>query len=244
MIEQVHEAAIGQNVVGQKELGVVGDAAEAPVDDRIVMAPGRDKNGELLCHLGVVIKKFHEAPAHLFLHPRNASLSGFIHDDRGPGSVSVGKHRLAKIVLLQDSYGTETVEPSVGSLLADILDADPLNAFVKRHPPVVETLRLQLSVPQRAALHEPRLVLFRHISILVKAKREHLGGDASLQYIPRLGREAFDSVCVHIYLNFRNRHTKIYYLLLIRSTSSLGVRISIFEKPNHFLPKSLMDAPI
>ena len=35
----------------------------------------------------------------------------------------------------------------------------------------------------------------------------------------------------------------MYYPLLIRSTNSSGVSISIFEKPNHFLPKSFMDAP-
>ena len=34
------------------------------------------------------------------------------------------------------------------------------------------------------------------------------------------------------------------YPLLILSTNSSGVSISIFEKPNHFLPKSLMDAPM
>ena len=36
----------------------------------------------------------------------------------------------------------------------------------------------------------------------------------------------------------------VYYPLLILSTNSSGVSISILEKPNHFLPKSLMDAPI
>ena len=37
---------------------------------------------------------------------------------------------------------------------------------------------------------------------------------------------------------------RMYYSLLIRSTNSSGVSISIFEKPNHFLPKSFMNAPI
>ena len=36
----------------------------------------------------------------------------------------------------------------------------------------------------------------------------------------------------------------VYYPLLILSTNSSGVSISILEKPNHFLPKSFMDAPI
>ncbi len=35
-----------------------------------------------------------------------------------------------------------------------------------------------------------------------------------------------------------------WYYLLILPTSSSGVSISIFEKPNHFFPKSLIDAPI
>ena len=36
----------------------------------------------------------------------------------------------------------------------------------------------------------------------------------------------------------------VYYPLLILSTNSFGVSISILEKPTHFLPKSLMDAPM
>ena len=39
-------------------------------------------------------------------------------------------------------------------------------------------------------------------------------------------------------------HIETSYPLLTRSTNSSGVSISIFEKPNHFLPKSLMDAPM
>ena len=37
-------------------------------------------------------------------------------------------------------------------------------------------------------------------------------------------------------------HIEASYSLLIRSTNSSGVSISILEKPNHFLPKSFMDA--
>ena len=37
---------------------------------------------------------------------------------------------------------------------------------------------------------------------------------------------------------------RIDYSLLILSTNSSGVSISILEKPNHFLPKFFMDAPM
>ena len=37
---------------------------------------------------------------------------------------------------------------------------------------------------------------------------------------------------------------RIDYSLLILSTNSSGVSISILDKPNHFLPESLMDAPM
>ena len=37
-------------------------------------------------------------------------------------------------------------------------------------------------------------------------------------------------------------HIETSYSLLIRSTNSSSVSISILEKPNHFLPKSFMDA--
>ena len=39
-------------------------------------------------------------------------------------------------------------------------------------------------------------------------------------------------------------HIETSYSLLIRSTNSFGVSISILEKPNHFLSKFLMDAPM
>ena len=39
-------------------------------------------------------------------------------------------------------------------------------------------------------------------------------------------------------------HIEASYSLLILSTNSSGVSISILEKPNHFLPKSFMDAPM
>ncbi len=39
-------------------------------------------------------------------------------------------------------------------------------------------------------------------------------------------------------------HIDASYTLLIFSTNSSGVSISIFEKPNHLLPKSFMDAPM
>ena len=57
-----------------------------------------------------------------------------------------------------------------------------------------------------------------------------------------------------VYLNFFSKIVifnvyileilRIDYSLLILSTNSSGVSISILEKPNHFLPKSLMDAPM
>ena len=47
---------------------------------------------------------------------------------------------------------------------------------------------------------------------------------------------------VKIIVTLKNQVTD--YSLLILSTNSFGVSISILEKPNHFLPKSLMDAPM
>ena len=106
MVEHVHKTAFSQDVVWQKQLGVVGNAAEALVDDRVVVTPGCDEDGKLLCHLGVVIEKFHESLAHLFTpfvspviggqkHLRNASLSGFIHDDGSACSISIRQNRTA-----------------------------------------------------------------------------------------------------------------------------------------------------
>lgn len=63
MVQHIHKTAFCQNIVWQKQLGVVGNAAETLVDDRVVVAPGCNKDGKLLCHLGVIIKKFHESLA-------------------------------------------------------------------------------------------------------------------------------------------------------------------------------------
>ena len=45
-------------------------------------------------------------------------------------------------------------------------------------------------------------------------------------------------------LCFNVFHLGANYPLLILSTNSSGVKISILEKPNHFLPKSFIDAPM
>ena len=47
-----------------------------------------------------------------------------------------------------------------------------------------------------------------------------------------------------IKVNLIPAEVRIDYSLLILSTNSFGVSISILEKPNHFLPKSFMDAPM
>ena len=69
----------------------------------------------------------------------------------------------------------------------------------------------------------------------IKVQLEHLRVDTALVLMrnPQIS---------HM-LNFP-LHIEASYSLLIRSTNSSGVSISIFEKPNHFLPKSLMDAPM
>ncbi len=50
----------------------------------------------------------------------------------------------------------------------------------------------------------------------------------------------------HIVIKAMERHVtngRTYHALIL-STNSLGVKISIFEKPNHFFPRSLMEAPM
>ena len=106
MVEHIYETTFCQNIVWQEQFGVVGNVAETLVDDRVVVAPGGDEDGKLLCHLGVIIEKFHESLAQLFTpfvspviggqkHLRNASLSGFIHDDGSACSISIRQNRTA-----------------------------------------------------------------------------------------------------------------------------------------------------
>ncbi len=81
----------------------------------------------------------------------------------------------------------------------------------------------------------PRTPISRLLFNSIKVQLEHLRVDTVfvLMRNPQIS---------HM-LNFP-LHIEASYSLLIRSTNSSGVSISIFEKPNHFLPKSLMDAPM
>lgn len=142
MVQHIHKTTFCQDIVWQKQFGVVGDTAKTLVDDRVVVAPGCNEDGKLLCHLGVVIKKFHESLAQFFLHLWDASLSGFIHDDRSACSISIRQNRTAEIVLLQDSDGAEAVESGVGSFLIHLADTFLLNTVIEGHPLVVEALSL------------------------------------------------------------------------------------------------------
>ena len=177
MVQHVHKTACCQNIVWQEQLGVISDTAETLVDDLIIVTPGCDEDGKLLCHLGVIIEEFHESLAQLFLHLWKASLSGFIHNDRSACSICIRQNRTAEIVLLQDADGTETVEPGVGCFLIHLVDTLLLNTVIEGHPLVVEALCLQLLIPERTALHQLRLVLFCHIAVLVEAKRRNLGSN-------------------------------------------------------------------
>lgn len=56
MIEHVHKAAFCQNIVREKQLGIVGHGAETLVDDGIVMTPRGYKQGKLSGYLRVIVK--------------------------------------------------------------------------------------------------------------------------------------------------------------------------------------------
>ena len=63
MVQHIYETTFCQNIIWQKQLGVVGNAAETLVDDRVVVAPGCYEDCKLICHLSVVIEEFHESLA-------------------------------------------------------------------------------------------------------------------------------------------------------------------------------------
>ena len=57
MVEHIHKATLGEDVVGQKQLGIVCHRTEATIDDGVVVTPGVDEHGKLLGDLCIVIKQ-------------------------------------------------------------------------------------------------------------------------------------------------------------------------------------------
>ena len=191
------------------------------------MTPGCNEDGKLLSNLGVIIEEFHESLAQLFLHLWNASLTGFIHDDRSACSISIRQNWTAEIVLLQDADGAETVEPGVGSFLIHLVDTFLLNTVIEGHPLVVEALCLQLLIPESTALHKLWAMLFCYKAVLVEAKRSNLGSNTGFQYISCFGCEAFDSICVHT-LSFEHG----FYLIIITPSWSTSSFSSCWRRPS------------
>lgn len=175
MIQVIDKAILGKDVVWQQQLRVVGHASEALADDGVGMAVGRDKDGKLLRHLCVIVEEFHEALTVSLRHRRYASCRACIIDDLGGASlINVCKHRLNDAVLLQNADSHKAVEPSVGSLLIDVMHPMIPDSIIKCHPLVIETLCHQLTIPQRTTLHELGLHGVRHVALAVEAERGEL----------------------------------------------------------------------
>ena len=87
--------------------------------------------------------------------------------------------------------------------------------------------------------HKKGCRTFEMLTFAPKRKTEHmnLGQYIFVQITRFLPKRKFERLV-------EKYNDRIDYSLLILSTNSSGVSISILEKPNHFLPKSLMDAPM
>ena len=148
MIQHVDKASLCQNIVGQQQFRIVGHGAKALEEDGIVVAESRHENGKLLCGLRVIIQQFHQQLTLAFLHLRDATHTGFIHDSWCAGCIHILQNWLDELIFHQDTNSDKTVEPGVGSLFIDFLDALLLYSLVKSLPLVVKTFCLKLAIPE------------------------------------------------------------------------------------------------
>ena len=94
------------------------------------MAECRYKNSKLFSGLRVIIQKLHQQLSLAFLHLWNATHAGFIHDSWSAGCIHILQNWLDELVFHQDTNSDKTVEPGVGSLFIDFLDALLLDSLV------------------------------------------------------------------------------------------------------------------
>ena len=126
MVDEVHEAAFGQDVGRQQQLGVVGDMAEAAVNDGRGMAEGHDEQAELFRRPAVVVKQGHQSAPLFLAHLRQASLPRLAHDERHVhAGTFILEYRRYQPVLGHDADGHQAVEPRVGGFLRHVLHAMP-----------------------------------------------------------------------------------------------------------------------
>ena len=148
MIQQVDKASFCQNIIGQQQLCIIGHSSKTFEEDGIIMAECCHENGKLLCNLRVIIQKLHQQLSLAFLHLGDATHTGFIHDSWCAGNIHILQNWLYELVLHQDTNSDKTVEPGVGSLFIDFLDAFLLDSLVKSLPLMVETFCLKLAIPE------------------------------------------------------------------------------------------------
>ena len=112
------------------------------------MTESRHEDGKLFCSLGVIFQQFHQQLPLAFLHLRNATHTGFIHDSWRACSINVSQNWFNETVFLKDTNSDKTVKPGVGGFLIDFLDAFLLHSVVESHPLIVETFCLKLAIPK------------------------------------------------------------------------------------------------
>ncbi|CDD33287.1 unknown [Bacteroides sp. CAG:714] len=140
MIEHVHKAAFCQNIIRKKQLGIVGHRTETLVDDGIIVTPGSNKQSKLFGYLRIIVQQFHDAPAKLFFHRGKMPLACFVHNNRCTCGIGILEYRRTEIVLLQDTDGTQTVEPGIGSFFVHFIDTFLLYTIEEGYPLIVKSL--------------------------------------------------------------------------------------------------------
>ena len=201
VIEHVDEAILGQNVIGQEQSGVIGDATETGFEDGRELTQGSDEDGELLSGEVVIIDDGTEAGAVGIGHRGQQATTGVGDDQRDADIIALElQGRSHQAIVLQNADGHEAVEPGVGRFFIDIADATDTDTVTEALPARIESGVVDdLPFEEGTTLDRLRLVFGFDIAFGIEAEHGELIDDALLQDGAGGGGEAFDITGVHLY---------------------------------------------
>ena len=198
VVEQIHKPALGEDVGGQEQFGVVADAPKTLVDDGIPMAVCHNEQGKLLIGLAVIFEEGGEFAQAVGIHLRQATLTSFADQERNEHVLTlILQHRSREPVLHQDANCHQAVEPSVGSLFCHFRHT-PFSDGTMQGVPFVEEI-LCHRVAHEGSATALLLRLLCHTAVGQKTQCRESVSNSLHQYVSSFGSEAFQSVRIHYF---------------------------------------------
>ena len=197
-VQQVQETVGGENVGGQQQLGEIIQGAEALVKNGHCLAIGHDEDGKLVSNAKVVVNDGIESYSIEGGHLRTNAFVGLFHHER---DADIGRlkfeHWINETVAGQNLNCYKTVEPSIGTFLADLTEAITGDFVFEAHPFAIKGHVVDFALKKRAVGGLHRIVALIDRTVVLEAKGVHFAFDSREQRLAGFGGERFELRCVH-----------------------------------------------